>query len=409
MAEAEVQRLLKKLATNYHDLTPQDHAILSHVPAEQPPPGARSNFENPVSLNMSIEVVTSILLFFVLVFVAIRCHVKFGLKRRLTWDDATLLMAVMCTMVHIGATLWGVEKGKIGIHSWDINILTYYTMDYRVTSFIDLALAPITFAFLKASFFILYLQLFRTLKWILIFSWIGLILALCVYLTFAILFINFAVPRPGEHFDTRIHHGSVAQCIALSTFGFLLDLLILVLPIIAVTNLRMPKRRKFGAALVFLSGSLACVCSALSLYYRGFLLHVSDANWNIAVVDLVFLVEAMIGIICACTPSAAYWFRHAPLAQAIRERLSSHQSFSPATQHTSQLSSRVWPARKAEARGKSLARQNDRYVNLDEAPLSMVESHIERPAMVHYTPHGGSVEDIEALPPIIYRKQKFLF
>lgn len=175
----------------------------------------------------------------------------------------------------------GTKHGKMGTHAWNVNKLVYFSMDYRVVSFffpldypcsdvvhnwcviprsqptfINIVTSPITFATTKASFFILYLQLFQPLEWIKIFSWIGLVLDVCGYLAWFIVLIYRSVPRPGEHIRTLINADLIPLGLGVSIFGLLLDLLILALPVIAVSNLRMSKKKRFGAALVFLTGSL---------------------------------------------------------------------------------------------------------------------------------------------------------
>ncbi|KUJ11527.1 uncharacterized protein LY89DRAFT_758222 [Mollisia scopiformis] len=95
-----------------------------------------------------------------------------------------------------------------------------------------------------------------------------------------------------------------------SIFGLCIDLYILFIPIIGVSRLHVSTKRKFSVMLIFLSGLMACVCSAVSIHYRRILDHTVDTTWALMPVNIATLCEMFAGIICACMPSAAAASRH---------------------------------------------------------------------------------------------------
>ncbi|MCJ1383821.1 hypothetical protein MMC17_006935 [Xylographa soralifera] len=106
--------------------------------------------------------------------------------------------------------------------------------------------------------------------------------------------------------------------IAQSAFNLLSDLYLLLLPLCGVAQLQLSPRKKLGVAAIFLTGALACPCSALTLAYRVRLLGDDDSTWHLAVVFALSIVETTVGIMCACMPALAAFVRlHAPLVRSV--------------------------------------------------------------------------------------------
>ena len=68
------------------------------------------------------------------------------------------------------------------------------------------------------------------------------------------------IPRRGEtwaeHLNTKENRRGLTVSVATSSFGLVIDLVILLLPIIAVMPLQLPTRRKIGVVCVFTTGLL---------------------------------------------------------------------------------------------------------------------------------------------------------
>ena len=121
-------------------------------------------------------------------------------------------------------------------------------------------LAPPTFLFAKNTFFIMYLDIFGPWRWLKICAYVGAIFTTLCYGAFTLLNLICATPRHGEtllsHEESNIERLIIVTGVPLAVFGLLVDLYIFVLPIIAVSRLQLPTRRRVGIILVFMTGLL---------------------------------------------------------------------------------------------------------------------------------------------------------
>jgi len=119
---------------------------------------------------------------------------------------------------------------------------------------------PPIFLFLKNTFFILYLSLFKQLRWVRFCAWFGIIATTLIYTTLTICFFIWATPP--KHVTWFAHQTSpgVKKAFQASTpyasIGLVIDLYILIIPIIGVSGLQLSPKRKLGVLLIFLSGAM---------------------------------------------------------------------------------------------------------------------------------------------------------
>lgn len=114
--------------------------------------------------------------------------------------------------------------------------------------------------FLKVTFFILYLDIFRPLRWLRLCGYTGALFTVMFYGAVTVASFVFATPRPGETlFDrqttTKTRHASELS-VAQSIVGLVIDIAVLILPVIAVMQLQLPNGRKIGVILIFMTGLL---------------------------------------------------------------------------------------------------------------------------------------------------------
>ncbi|KAA8566346.1 hypothetical protein EYC84_008929 [Monilinia fructicola] len=283
---------------------------------------------------------------------------------------------VGCVAYYV-ACVWGAQRGRIGIHEWDISILQASSLDLLIPAFLITVLTPLTFLFLKTSFFILYLQVFSQLQWLRICAWFGLATTALTYTVLTIIVFVFSTPRHGESWLT--HQTSEAEkhitqlSVPQSAIGLILDLYILVLPMAGVSSLRMSPRRKFGVMSMFFSGVMACICSICSIYYRHILTASADTTWHLIPVNISTLSEMLVGVICACMPAAAYTARHEDsiYRRILRVMTVPFESFRSTLRESksSSISSRIRTRQThkgdEENALKSTDRKYARYFNLD--------------------------------------------
>lgn len=143
---------------------------------------------------------------------------------------------------------------KSGEHSFEASF------DPAQTAAIVVYLGPLTFLFIKVTFFLLYFQVFRPLRWLRISVYIGATLTCAFYGAVCITQLVLATPRHGE---TRLENtlsGRFSKTdvlsVPLAAVGLGIDIVLLVMPIAAVVGLQLPTRRKIGVIFIFMFGIL---------------------------------------------------------------------------------------------------------------------------------------------------------
>jgi hypothetical protein len=166
----------------------------------------------------------------------------------------------------------------MGKHLWDISIVTVASLNLSIVrlmsrpnsrpskqaadatqpNYLIVILTPWTMMFIKVSFFILYLQLFKQMERLRVCIWIGLVFTACVYTGLGITMFYFHTPRPHEtwlaHEESKYGQITTRLSVPQSVVGLVIDIYILVIPIIGITSTKMSTKRKLGVILVFLSG-----------------------------------------------------------------------------------------------------------------------------------------------------------
>ena len=106
----------------------------------------------------------------------------------------------------------------------------------------------------------MYRHVFGPKRWMRISANLGAILTTLFYVAMSVCAIIFATPRRGEtwgrHQSSNLALMNIKIAIPQSCVNMVLDVYILILPIIAVTKLQIPSRRKVGIILIFMTGLL---------------------------------------------------------------------------------------------------------------------------------------------------------
>ncbi|KAH9983503.1 hypothetical protein F4779DRAFT_640417 [Xylariaceae sp. FL0662B] len=280
------------------NLTPEQ---LAQIPSGTPPLGIQPSFVNPPSSAPVLIIVGTVLLVIILILAGTRFYVKLAICSKVTSDDWTTLAAVIGTCWYYAICIHAVTKGKFGTHMWDISIAHTLSDDFLIASFFTNWPSGLVWAFAKSSFLLMCLQIFRPLTW----------LRICVIVGFTS-FI-YQVPNPGqtwhEGFMNERYNHSFRWTIPIASGSLLLDTYIFILPLIAISTLKLTFKKKIGIMAVFATGLIACVASSLSIYFKHMLNNrLNDYTYWIYPVLLMALLEMCVGISCSCMPSAAGFF-----------------------------------------------------------------------------------------------------
>ena len=126
------------------------------------------------------------------------------------------------------------------------------------TGYIMQVTGSATLGFIKLAIFLFYLHIFWPLKWCRWAIYIGASLSSAFYLSMTIVQFYFMTPRPGEtlakHFAGPMAAEVTKLSIPTSSVGLAIDILLLIIPLRAVVQLQMTKKKKIRLCLTFLVG-----------------------------------------------------------------------------------------------------------------------------------------------------------
>lgn len=117
---------------------------------------------------------------------------------------------------------------------------------------------------IKLSLFVLYVQVFRPLRWLRYLAYAGAVTTGLLYLAIMVAVIVLCVPRNGGHselayltaLDSPKCSNAQSIVILLGVMGLLSDLYLVILPLPAVWKLQLPFRRKLAVSAMFFTGSV---------------------------------------------------------------------------------------------------------------------------------------------------------
>ena len=218
-----------------------------------------------------------------------------------------------------------VTAGRVGVHQWDlplshilsnkwlvvskdsVSVSYFYVLIHPKPSYIGVILMPPAATFIKLTFYLMYLHIFRPLKWLRICIYLGATATTAFYVGTEIYWLASITPRKGQTFaDVAISPAefkSLALSVPVACVELGTDLYLLVLPITAVLHLQLPTRRKVGVIVIFMTGIAweylglilhdkaltlcrACISSILAIYYRVLLNRNDDYTWNLLPVNI---------------------------------------------------------------------------------------------------------------------------
>ncbi|KAF7947621.1 hypothetical protein EAE96_008703 [Botrytis aclada] len=195
-----------------------------------------------------------------------------------------------------------------------ILIVVNTIMTFAMTAlYMNLIFLQPTLGCMKLSIFITYLEIFQGLRWMQICVYIGATFSTAFYLALTIVQFYAATPVGGGRFAKMIFmpRFAILKRITFPVTGIALaiDIYLFILPLVAVSNLRIPTKRKIWVMIGFGVGLSACICAALSFVYRYIDHWSADTTWTSLPVIVLTSVELFCGIIIACFPSLLLLFR----------------------------------------------------------------------------------------------------
>ncbi|KAL8765465.1 MAG: hypothetical protein Q9194_006559 [Teloschistes cf. exilis] len=227
------------------------------VPGIEPPNGQRSNFVNPPSQRGLILAVATLAITFSTFFVIIRIYTRHFVTRKLWWDDWTCILGWVGLLALASLMFKALDYGG-GVDLWNVPE-TQYRRFMRLFHDIEIV-ARIAMFFTKASIVLLYHRIFvpdsirRTGVWWAIWFvfWWNLLYTVALVLV---------VTTDCIRKETEV--GKSQECLkqpvvvfGATVINLVSDLMILIIPMIAIWGLQMAKKKKLRVLAVFAMGSM---------------------------------------------------------------------------------------------------------------------------------------------------------
>ncbi|KAL1963026.1 hypothetical protein VTN77DRAFT_8774 [Rasamsonia byssochlamydoides] len=255
------------------------------------------------------------------------------LTARIGVDDITIVIALVCSALLTATINLAVVNGYGRPESY----LTKQEMDTAfMWFFIAQVFYKMTLGFTKLSIVLLYLRIFviRTFQRV---GYVFLVM-ITIWTIGTIMATIFQCVPVRASWDVSIKN---ARCINKDAFWYafavtdtVTDFAIFVLPLRPILALQLPKREKIGLLAIFSIGAFVCVTSILrTVAVTQTSTRKMDESWDFIPRSTWTLVEANMGIICACLPM----MRH-PLA-ALFPRIFHGSSYGRSRQQTYGLDS----------------------------------------------------------------------
>ncbi|PYI08310.1 hypothetical protein BO78DRAFT_441673 [Aspergillus sclerotiicarbonarius CBS 121057] len=305
-----------------------DAAELARIPAGTPPAGQKSNLVNPPSEGYLFLVVGSLVMGIMYISVAMSLHVKVKVQKRWAPEDWTRLISTIGATFYFITCILAVVKAKFGTHMWDLSVAHILSDPFIITSYFSNWVAYIVWPVVKTTFLLIYLDMFRRIRWQRYAIYLGLFVNWGFYIAVLIAMLYYISPAPGQSWQdafvsTRYNH-SLQVSIPIAVWSLILDLYILLLPMVPIWNLQMKLTKRLGVMAVLATGLIACVASSLSIYFKTLLnSHECDFSYYTLKVFIMAIVEMCVGITTSAMPSMALFFRHhRPLLARVIPQLS---------------------------------------------------------------------------------------
>ncbi|TEA09178.1 hypothetical protein C8034_v012405 [Colletotrichum sidae] len=275
------------------------------VGAFPPPPGVIPNFDDPRDAGWTLNIAgMSVMAAVTTIFFGVRTYVKISAGNPLLPEDWTCAVAYGSIMLYI-ATVFVMGHYGEGYHSWELTRESYQEiMKWLYAS--SIIYCPAAY-FTKTTLLLLEARVFATYQGaargirifaiILLVSYIPIQTLKTVICIPVSAFWNPHTPNPKCLNQRKIFIADM--CLAITT-----DLFILLIPVPLLWGLRMPLLKKLKIMVLLGAGGIATAVTIYRLYLVILFLSSTDVTADFVVLDLVTALELVIGVVCACLPSA---------------------------------------------------------------------------------------------------------
>ncbi|KAK4168228.1 hypothetical protein QBC43DRAFT_116120 [Cladorrhinum sp. PSN259] len=194
--------------------------------------------------------------------------------------------------------------------------------------------------FAKVPILLLYLRLFGGVyKWLRFTCYMLFILPIFILAGSASYCAAYCAPdnkTVDQMFAVNCLRAIAIVCVFNGVFALVTDIIIFILPLPAVAQLTLPRKKKLGLVLIFLSGLLGVTACAVAVYYRSVALdRFGQENANNVVEFLGPIVECSVALVVSSVPAmSSFWRRQISQSPLVSKAKSLFSSRSTSSQRT---------------------------------------------------------------------------
>ncbi|KAF2637149.1 hypothetical protein P280DRAFT_530828 [Massarina eburnea CBS 473.64] len=282
------------------------------VPAGIAPDGRPPNFLDMPSLQMTVIILTGVMLALAFLVLMGRLFVN---RKTLRMSDWMMVVGFIFDIGVMGTQLSVSSKYR---HIWDTP-LCHLTGSYLKASptrsiifVVDISTGPALF-FPKAAIFLFYVDIFSVIQGVRIAFIIGIIVAFMAYFPASLVLSYWDAPHVGQSWDELVTsdmmHQGIPGGITIGVASVMVDIYIFVLPIPTLVGLNLPLGKRIQVVSLFATAFLGVVASVLCMAYRIKLLHMTDGTWQAGVAAIPIIIENNVAIIVGSLPAFANFIR----------------------------------------------------------------------------------------------------
>jgi hypothetical protein len=254
--------------------------FLLTLPAGTPPPGTKSNFVDPPTLQPAILTTCSVLMFVATLFVAARIYSALKITRRVGWEDYACVVAAILSFTYVGFII---DLSYAARHMWDVPAWWFSDVYWKVR-FAQNTVLPFAFIATRLPFFLLYLRVFGTSKPFRFACYFGMTFYVIANVVEVPIYTYYCAPLPGKPWaslETLMRCATAEPVsIMLGAVNIFSDIYILILPMPMIWKLQMSLERKLGIMAIFTTGLFVLIASCIGMNFRWRLVYLQDTNWN---------------------------------------------------------------------------------------------------------------------------------
>lgn len=226
----------------------------TQIPSIPPPSGLESNFYDSITLAVPIIIISVFTSILALVLLAMRLYSTFKITRTASYDDGTIVLALLLSLTYVGLIISIRGKAR---HGWDQPISAFTARFFRVLA-VEIIIGALALLLSKASILLLLLRYSsssRTLRYLVYF---GLLWATITSIIVMVAGGIFCAPR---HDESNAGLTLITRCAREDTWilvqgvlNMALNFFILLLPAPIIYKMEMGQKKKIGVVTIFMTG-----------------------------------------------------------------------------------------------------------------------------------------------------------